>query len=229
MKNTNAQEPLKLSDADFYGTYRKWRDDVGIFECYVKATCFVSLRHYPDFKLHTVTARRDAVYRKVSDCVALELGKNGQDGSQKGKTLFFLDLPGVKSLSASLLLNHDLGLRPVLTMRQLFHPQGIVGGEAEISSLLLLGLRLQSGEPKGFVFVLDSDRHLEYDNELFATKFNNQYDLTVYDLPTLQMLRDAGYTKLVVMHSGTLKRDVADYIGCMRIDGFNACTVRVEG
>ena len=140
-----------------------------------------------------------------------------------------LDLPAVKSLSASLLLNHDYDLRPVLTLRQLFHPQGIVGGEVEISALLLFGLRLHSGEPKGFVFVLDSDRHLEYDNEIFATKFNNQYKLSIYDLPTLKMLRDGGFTKLVLMHSGALKRDVADYVGSMRIDGFNACTIRVEG
>jgi hypothetical protein len=43
------------------------------------------------------------------------------------------------------------------------------------------------------------------------------------------MLHDTGYSKLVLMHSGALKRDVAQYIGNLRIAGFNAGIVRVEG
>jgi hypothetical protein len=230
MKNIKAQEPLRLSDADFYDVYRKWRDQTGVFECYVKATCFVSLRHYPDFALHHITARHDAIYRKISECVASEMEKAKIEKDTKAdKTLFMLDLPAVKSLPASYLLNQDYKLKPVLTMRQLFHPQGIVGGEAEISALLQFGLCLHGGEPKGFVFVLDSDRHLEYDREVFLAKFNNQYELSVYDLPTLEMLRDTGFTKLLILHSGALKRDMADYVGRIRMQGFHACTLRVEG
>ena len=116
MKESVEQSPSELSQADCYGIYCKWRDNADAFECYVKATCFVSLRHYPDFALRHVAVRRDAIYRKISQYVASELGKDGKGGA---KTLFMLDLPAVKSLSASLLLNHDYDLRPVLTLRQL--------------------------------------------------------------------------------------------------------------
>lgn len=226
MKKAIIQEPTRLSDADLYGIYRSWRDNTGAFECFVRSTCFVSLKHYPDFELEHPAFRRGAVCRKVTECVKSELQTCE---ALETKTLFLLDLPAKKSLPLSLLLNQDCGLQPVLTMRQLYHPHGVVGETQDISALLKTGPKLRHEEPKGYVFVLDSNRCTENDGEIFTEKFNNQYELTAYDLPLPEMLHDTGYSKLVLMHSGALKRDVAQYIGNLRIAGFNAGIVRVEG
>lgn len=226
MKIKDLPELSRLSDADLYRNYRSWRDGTGIFECYVRSTCFVSLKHYPDFALSRLILRRDTIHRRISACVEAELKQNQENGT---KTFFLLDLPAGKVLAESLLLNQDCGLQPVLTLRQLFHPHGIVGGEPEISALLSVGLRLRHSDPKGYLFVLDSSRSLEYDGEPHPKQFNNQYELSAYDLPLLEMLHDAGFTKLVLMHSGALKQDTASYISGMRIGGLNACTIRLDG
>lgn len=192
-----------LKDIDLYHLYKKWYDGCGMFECFVHSTPFVTLKNYPDFILDDVNIEQNDFTKEVLNIIAPYIDS---------KTLFMIDFDAKLSLKLAYLLQKELLLKPILTFRQINHPYGLVFDEDAISTLISSSKKITDINNNGFVFVLDNQRYNEFCEDIYKSKFNNQYELTEYDLPICEMLNDLGYQQVVFLYQGTIKEDVKPYI-----------------
>jgi len=194
-----------LKDFELYPIYLKWRESTNAFECFLKSTAFVSLKNYPNFTLEelSISEEENIVYNKVKAIIASQNTSN---------TLFLLDVPGHLSVLLGYLLQNNLNIKPVLTLNHLFHPYGLVGSEKLISNLLVYGNKLTSINPEGYIFILDSGRYLLQSDGTEENFFNNQYETTEEDMPSIDLLKELSYSKAVYIYIDEIKEDINCYL-----------------
>lgn len=194
-----------LKDLELYPIYLKWREATSAFECFLKSTTFVSLKNYRNFTLEdlSISEEENMIYDKVKAII---------DEQDTSNTIFVLDIPGHQSVILGYLLQNNLSIKPILTLNQLFHPYGLVGSEKLISNLLLCGNKLNSINPKGYIFILDSGRYLLESNGTEENLFNNQYETTEEDMPSVELLRELCYSKAVYIYNNEIKEDINCYL-----------------
>lgn len=194
-----------LKDFELYPIYLKWRENTNAFECFLKSTTFVSLKNYPNFALEElfISEEDNIVYNRIKEILDL------QDTSN---TLLILDVPGHLSVLLGYLLQNNLNIKPILTLNQLFHPYGLVGNQKLISNLLICGNKLNSIDPKGYIFILDSGRYLLESDGTEENFFNNQYETTEEDMPSVELLKELNYSKAVYIYLDDIKEDINCYL-----------------
>lgn len=202
----------KLSEIDFFQVYKNWKTDLGPFQCFVKATNFVSLKHYPDFTLSTIPGDTggtcfDRIYTllKEYDCKS---------------TLFLLDINGTDAIKTAYHLRKLLSLAPVPVFNGVMHPYGLVGDKEYISCLIDYGLKNDKKDTKGYIFIFDSNRYGEYPDEQLKRFFNNQYELGDEDFPPVEMLGLLKYERAVCICDRE-KEDLAGYLEYLRASGIS--------
>lgn len=210
-----------LRDIDLLGHYRRWREGAADFECFVRATPFVSLKHYPDMEL-VGGEKADEVDQKAAEVDQRIQGglrryfnlTSGQD------TLFLVDLPGQLALSVAQYLNNEWLVKPILLFHQPLHPFGLVGDRQFIQKLLHVGQALQPiDKMRGFVLILDYQRFGEYQEVELQQYFNNQYELAEEDLPEAELLKHLGYAAVHVLTENPVKADLANYLVYLQEQG----------
>lgn len=203
-----------LRDIDLLGHYRRWREGAGAFEAYVRATLFVSLKHYPYEELideEGNEGEEQEICERLPRYFPLVDGKN---------TLFLVDLPGQLALSVAKCLNNYYQVKPILLMHQPLHPRGLVGDRQFVQRLLRVGDALQSYvDVRGFVLVLDYQRFGEYGEADLQQYFNNQYELSEEDLPEAELLRHLGYSQVHLLTENPIKADLANYLAYLEEQG----------
>lgn len=194
-----------LKDIDMYKIYLKWRNNSNRFECFVKSTPFVSLKHYTDFRLEEMSISPSI--HKIHDEIYNIISKYDLN-----TTLFILDTNELSIVKIGFLLQvHNI--KPILTFNFMFHPYGAIGSKNFISNLVYFGERLNINEVKGYIFLLDNERYSdEEDIHLNENTFNNQYEITEEDLPTMEFLKEIKYTSCVYIYSNKIKEDINCYL-----------------
>lgn len=194
-----------LKSLNPYDIYLKWRNGTDAFECFLKSTPFVSLKNYPDFPLEefNISSEEIILYNKIKNIVEIHNSSN---------TTFILDIPGCQSVKMGHLLQNNDSIKPILTFNALLHPYGLLGSKTFISNLLLSGNSLKDISPKGYIFILDSERYiLNYDGTS-ATTFNNQYETTEEDMPNVDLLNELRYLNTVYICLYEIKEDINCYL-----------------
>ena len=195
--------------------YRGWVQGAGPFECFVRKANFVSLQHYPDFKLQPVSQTESRLFKAVK--ARLE--------KAEGRSLFLIEAGAPEGIRLGYLLQQRMNIKPVLTFGGPLHPHGIVGGESYISALVGYGKMLSPVNPVGYAFILDRQRYREkLSQRMLRQRFNNQYELSQDDLPSVEMLNHLGYQKLVVLSHHEPRVDLLSYLQYLRDNHF-----KVEG
>lgn len=192
-----------LSEVNLYQLYSKWFEGTYYFQCFVRATNFVSLKQYPDFPLGSVSIEEDNLYRKLELIVDKYLSKN---------TIYFLDLPGAVVIKNGYLLQKNKGIKPIITFNNILHPYGMVGGKEYINSLIGYGELVENMDIITYSFILDSSRYKDYEKEDYKKFFNNQYEMTDEDLPSFEMLQWMGFSQCVYLCSLEEKEDMKEYL-----------------
>lgn len=200
----------RLEDIDVYEQYKKWSKTAGVFRCFFRATNFVSLQHYPDFEL-SEPCEKSVYEEQVLKSVDLH--------SQKG-TLYILELPGAAAIRCACALNAERQLNPILTFNCILHSHGLIGGREYISHLLYCADAIRLKETGSWVFVVDADRYSDFNEDELKNSFNNQYEITEEDLPAVEMLRDMLLERVVYIHQGKVKDDMAAYLEYLGENGF---------
>ncbi|HEX9061192.1 MAG TPA: hypothetical protein VF941_13510 [Clostridia bacterium] len=188
----------RLKEIDLYQVYLKWYQGSGVFRCFFRTTNFVSLKHYPDFYLDQGSLDEN-LNEKILKII---------DRYDVHTSLFFLDLPCEQAISPAYFLQANKSIKPILTFNNVLHPYGLIGTREYISRLILYSDYLEEVEPKGFIFILDNLRFGDYDDKTLRSNFNNQYELTEYDLPYLEMLRELGFERVIYISNGKIKEDI---------------------
>lgn len=210
---------MELKDADYYKAYKKWQRLSGVFDCFVHTTSFATLKEYPGFTLHVISSEQDGRSVRIMEFVKEQMGP---------QTLFFIDLPLLEALKHSLYLNQELQIMPVLTARHMNHPYGLVGGQDIISALIIDNAYKEAANPNGYAFLLDSERYSDYADDIFKMKFNNQYEISEYDVPTIEMLLEYNYSKIVFIYDNQLKEDIDEYKNYLITENFNVVCFNVS-
>lgn len=196
----------RLKDYNFHQVYSKWIAETGVFRCFCRATNFVSLKHYPDFEVNEECVSDIEEENPLLNTVANSLHK----------TLLIIDFPDEKALDKALYLNKKYGLNPIITFNNVLHNYGLVGSKRFINKLVLFSEVIHS-KGEECVFVLDSSRYDLNINEADMSKyFNNQYELTEFDLPSSEMLKELGYERALYCYDASynksIKEDVTAYL-----------------
>lgn len=196
---------ISLKDLELYTIYLKWKDGTKAFECFFKSTPFVSLKNYPNFPLKDLSISEEELilYNKVKGIIEQHNTNN---------TIFILDISGCKSIKLGYLLQNNFHIKPILTFNLLLHPYGLIGSEDFISNLLLCGNSLKMIKPKGYIFVLDCQRYFAESNGTEENFFNNQYETTEEDMPSVELLTDLCYSKAVYIYMDKIKEDISCYL-----------------
>jgi|GEM_PF-756699 len=193
----------RLSQIDLPDVFAHWVQGAGPFTCFVRKTNFVSLKHYRDFALRPVATNTSRLYKYLLPHLE-RLEPNH---------LILLDIPAVEGMRLGYLLQEHLRLKPILTFVSPLHTHGLVGGDRYVNAIIAYGLLLNPVKPQGFVLILDNQRYLSTVNpNLLHRRFNNQYELTSDDLPSLEMLKALAYGRVTLYHWGEPKEDVGAYL-----------------
>lgn len=209
---TSSMPLTNLEQIDLPDLYARWLQGADYFACFVRKTNFVSLKHYRDFVLRPVTLQPSRLYKYLLP----HLKQLDSDH------LILLDIPAVEGMRLGFLLQNRLRLKPILTYVSPLHAHGLVGGDRYVNALIGYGHLLKPVVPQGFVFILDSQRYKStVSQRLLRLKFNNQYELSADDLPSLEMLRALEYKRVTLYRWGETKDDVAAYLHYLQKNGIS--------
>ncbi|MCD3235447.1 normocyte-binding protein (plasmid) [Clostridium botulinum] len=200
---------INLREVCIQDIYRNYRKAASELNCFFRSTPFVSLKHYEDFLI------------KDSENVAL-VKKEILD-NVKEDTLIILDLPLSDSLNIGHILNKSNNANLVLAANFMFHTFGLIGDKKDIETLINVGMDLKENRSNKYVFILDNNRYLEkYSTikDVPKDKFNNQYELSDEDLPTIEILNILKI-KNVFLYYKDLKEDIKNYVEYLRINKLN--------
>lgn len=192
-----------LKEYDLLEIYKNWAADIGPFRCFLRATNFVSLKHYPDFQLSDI---------ELAEGKSFELLKGIIEEFEMSNTIYFVDIPAVQGIKLGFYIQKLLNVKPILILNNPLHPYGIVGDKEYISRLIGYGELLEKSEPRGFAFILDNCRYKECSEAELKKYFNNQYELTEDDLPYHYMLEELGYKRVVYIYKEAIKEDISYYL-----------------
>ena len=203
---------MNLQEIDLRNVYRLWKSDLGPFEGFFRSTPFVSLQTYDDFTIETENINEYDT--KILDIIIENSDENN---------FLIIDLPLNEILNLALVLNNEYSIKPILNVNLLFHPFGIIGNKDNINKLISNGLELKKINSKKFVMLIPYDR---YNDELgtndLKDKLNNQYGIGEDDIPSVDVLKELEYSKVVILTKDNIKEDLADYINFINKD------IRVE-
>jgi hypothetical protein len=200
---------MNLKDTDLKYLYRKWKNNLGPFEAFMRSGPFVSLQTYENFEID-FDINDEELSCKYKNVIYEILQENLRD------TFVIIDLNLNESLELAYILNNKHSLKPILNYNFLFHPYGLIGNEDEIGSLVKLGYNLKEINPEGYILFLDYGRYKDLPQELYKKKLNNQYELTEEDLPNIETLKELGYSKVVLFTRETIKEDINCYLDYMK-------------
>lgn len=203
---------MYLHEIDFQDIFRKWAEGAGPFRCFIRKTNFVSLKHYDSFLLKPVDKRKSRLYKYV--CPDLS--------SMSGRHLAVFDIPAVAGMRLGYLVQKHLRKKPVLTYSSPLHSHGMVGGRNYVNALVGYGEALEKVNPQGYIFILDCRRYLQrVSRRTLMNKFNNQYELTADDLPSIEMLKALDYSEVSFYHRGRVLDDSRAYLQYLRESGMS--------
>ncbi|MHB8170805.1 MAG: hypothetical protein ACYDG6_04590 [Thermincolia bacterium] len=210
----------KLSQVDLLQNYRNWREGTGVFEGFVRATPFVSLKHYPDGEVDLTPPELPDRGERLMALAEKYLNR---------ESILLVDLPGETAVRLGFNLQKMLGIKPVLVFNNPLHPRGLVGNEDFVRYLLAGGEQLEPiHEPQGYAFLLDYSRYGDYSPDDFRGFFNNQYELSEEDLPNGDLLSFCGIKKLVVVSGEPVKEDLAYYLQYVENQGLEVLVVNPQ-
>ncbi len=209
---------VDLREIDLRWAYRRWHLLADVFRCFVRATAFTTLQQYPDFQLQSEPPVSEALKSRLNQILHAHPPEN---------TLYYVDLSDAQTLEAAAVL-HQQGIAPVLTLKAVLHPHGIVGSKSQISRLLTFPFE-NPPVTKAHGFILDSSRYGKEDRETLRGHFNNQYELTEEDLPAAEMLKHLGIIKCVYLYENDVKEDIASYLAYLKENGLDLKMIRISG
>ncbi len=195
---------MYLENIDLKNVYKIYRDVAGDFQCYFRATPFVSLKQYPNFKLNTLSDIKDKNIKRLKKIESL-LDEN---------SIIVVDLAFNDSLEIGRTLNNKFKSHIILTMNFLFNEFGIIGNQDNISNLINTSSVIEKGKGNIYTFVLDNNRFLE-NEKLNKNQFNNQYEVTDEDLPSLEVIKNYGFNKVLIV-TDNIKEDLNGYINYLK-------------
>ena len=193
---------MNLQEIDFKKVYRRWKSNLGPFQCFFRSTPFVSLQTYNDFTL-------SEEYMNEYDLNILnEIIENINE-----ENFVIVDLSLNEILSLAIVLNNEYCIKPILNINLLFYPFGIIGDKSDISKLIINGLKLKDLNTKKIVMLIPFNRYEDgLENSYLKDHLNNQYGIGEDDLPSLEILKEFKYSKLIIFTKDKIKKDLEDYI-----------------
>ncbi|WP_160693282.1 normocyte-binding protein [Clostridium sp. C2-6-12] len=199
---------MKLQEVDLRNVYRIWKSNLGPFRGFFRSTPFVSLQTYDDFNLEK---ENRIEYNPQTLNIIME--KFQEDN------FLIIDLPLNEIINLSLVLNNEYSIKPILNINLLFHPFGVVGTKDNINKLINNGFELKNINTNKFIMMIPYDRYDEnIDAEELKNKLNNQYGIGEDDLPYVNMLKDLGYSQVIIITKDNIKEDLSDYVNYISKD-----------
>lgn len=199
---------MKLQEVDLRNIYRIWKSNLGPFRGFFRSTPFVSLQTYDDFKLE-----KENIVEYNPQALNIIIEKFQED------IFLIVDLPLNEIINLSLVLNNEYSIKPILNVNLLFHPFGVVGTKDNINKLINNGLKLKEVNTNKFIMMIPYDRYDEKtDAEELKNKLNNQYEIGEDDLPYVNMLKELGYDKVIIITKEDIKEDLSDYVNFISKD-----------
>jgi hypothetical protein len=199
---------MKLQEVDLRNIYRIWKSNLGPFRGFFRSTPFVSLQTYEDFKLE-----KENIVEYNPQALNIIIEKFQED------IFLIVDLPLNEIINLSLVLNNEYSIKPILNVNLLFHPFGVVGTKDNINKLINNGLKLKEVNTNKFIMMIPYDRYDEKtDAEELKNKLNNQYGIGEDDLPYVNMLKELGYDKVIIITKEDIKEDLSDYVNFISKD-----------
>ena len=199
---------MNLQEIDLRSIYRIWKSDLGPFQGFFRSTPFVSLQTYDDFTLEIENINE--YDKKVLDTIIENFDENN---------FLIIDLPLNEILNLALVLNNQYSIKPILNVNLLFHPFGIIGNKDNINKLINNGLELKKINSKKFVMLIPYDR---YNDDLgtndLKDKLNNQYSIGEDDIPSVNVLKELEYSKVIILTKDNIKEDLNDYVNFINKD-----------
>lgn len=193
---------MYLQDIDLRKVYTIWKSNLGPFQGFFRSTPFVSLQTYDNFILKEENACQCNKY--ILDIIVENCSKNN---------FFIVDLPIDEILNLAFLLNNEYFIKPILNINLLFHPFGIIGTKENINKLINNGLNLKKISTEKFIMLIPYDRYNDnWKSDDLKDKLNNQYGMSDDDLPSADILKILGYTKITILTINKIKDDLQDYI-----------------
>lgn len=199
---------MNLQEIDLRKVYRAWKSDLGSFQGFFRSTPFVSLQTYDNFMLSE---------ENISKCNEKILNMVLENCNQSN--FIIIDLPIDEILNLALILNNEYSIKPILNLNLLFHPFGIIGSKENIDRLIGIGLKLKKIDTEKFVMLIPYDRYKdELESYDLSDKLNNQYGIGDDDLPNVDILKELGYNKVIVVTYDNIKEDLKEYINIINKD-----------
>ena len=203
---------MKLQEVDLRNVYKIWKSNLGPFRGFFRSTPFVSLQTYDDFNL-----QKENIIEYNPKKLNIIMEKFKEDN------FLIVDLPLNEIINLSLVLNNEYFIKPILNINLLFHPFGVVGTKDNINKLINNGLKLKKINTNKFIMMIPYDRYNEkIDAEELINKLNNQYGIGEDDLPYAIMLKELGYSQVVIITKDDIKEDLSEYVNFISKD------IRVE-
>lgn len=199
---------MKLQEVDLRNVYRIWKSNLGPFRGFFRSTPFVSLQTYDDFNLE-----KESIVEYNPQTLNIIMEKFQED------KFLIVDLPLSEIINLSLVLNNEYSIKPILNINLLFHPFGVVGTKDNINKLINNGFELKKINTNKFIMMIPYDRYDEnIDAEELKNKLNNQYGIGEDDLPYVNMLKDLGYSQVIIITKDHIKEDLSDYVNYISKD-----------
>ncbi|MGL5087635.1 MAG: normocyte-binding protein, partial [Clostridium sp.] len=133
-----------------------------------------------------------------------------------------IDVDIGESIEIAYLLNNKFNIKPILNFNFLFHDYGLVGDKSSIEKLIILGENLKNINPTAYCLFLDYNRYMDFPDNLYKKKLNNQYEFSEDDLPYSKTLKELGYENLTIYtksnNTQSLKEDLNTYIQSIKKD-----------
>lgn len=194
---------MELKNIDFLKLYHNYEYKAYPFNCFIRTGPFVSLKHYPNFTLDYSIIENKEYPSKLYEVI------NSYDFKS---TLIILDMPGDIAILEAYYLNNINSIKPIPIFNFLLHQNGLIGNKSFVNNLVVVGNKLTDIEPKGFMILLDYNRFGDFTEKQYEEGFNNQYELFDEDIPSIDMLKELGYSTIVYISQDKEKEDIANYL-----------------
>lgn len=202
---------MNLKEKNFKELYRAWKNNLHVFEPFMRSGPFVSLQTYPDFEI-TYTLYETNIYNLYKNKLTNITNNNLE------KTFIIVDTDMNECLEIAYFLNNKFNIKPIINFNFLFHSFGLVGNKDNIERLITLGENLHTIKPNGYVLFLDYNRYMNFPKELYKKRLNNQYEISLDDLPTSKTLKELGFSNLLIYTKDNAKEDIVNYIETINND-----------